>query len=120
MATKKKRFVVKPRTPRVMENGLTTTKGNIGFNGKTQKIITDESVAREIDTEYGLGGKRDVFVYEDERLEWHDEHDKQTDGMNHDKGGHRYFFGPSQRFANAWDAFEKRRKDKPHAARKTT
>ena len=108
----KRRFVVKPRTPRVMEKGLATTKGNIGFNGKTQKILTDESVAREIDTEYGLQGKRDVYVYEDERLEWHDDHDKQTDGMNHDKGGHRYFFGANPGYSAAWEAFEKRRKKK--------
>ncbi len=90
---KKRRFVVKPRTPFVMENGLSTTKGNVGFGGKTQKILTDESLAREIDTEYGVNGKRDVYVYEDDRLEWHDANDKETDGMNHDKGGHRYFFG---------------------------
>ena len=96
-----------------MERGLATTKGNIGFGGKTQKILTDESLAREIDTEYGVnGGKRDVYVYEDDRLEWHDQHDKQTDGMNHDNGGHRYFFGPSAKFSAAWEDFEKRRKDK--------
>ena len=117
---RKRRFVVKPRTPRVMKNGLSTTKGNIGFGGKTQKILTDETLAREIDTEYGVGGsgKRDVYVYEDDRLAWHDEHDKQTDGINHDRGGHRYFFGPSAEFADAWDAFEKRRKDRNHAAQK--
>lgn len=113
----KKRFVVKPRTSRVMEKGLSTTKGTIGFGGKTQKIITDETVAREIDTEYGLHGKRDVYVYEDDRLEWHDSHEKETDGLNHDKGGHRYTFGPSRSYASAWDAFEKRRKDKKHATR---
>lgn len=117
MANSKRRFVVKPRTTRAMENGLNTTQGTIGFGGKTQKILTDESVAREIDTEYGIGGKREVYVYEDERLEWHDSHDKQTDGMNHDKGGHRYRFGPSQSYAQAWDAFEKRRKDKKDATR---
>lgn len=113
MAKTGRRFVVKPRTQKAMEKGLSTTKGKIGFGGKTQKILTDESLAREIDTEYGVSsGKRDVYVYEDDRLAWHDAHDKQTDGMNHDKGGHRYFFGPSESFANAWEAFEKRRKDK--------
>ena len=96
---KKKRYVVKPRTPRVMEKGLTTTKGNIGFGGKTQKILTDETLAREIDTEYGVGGtgKRDVYVYEDERLEWHDANEKDTDGVDRLSGGHRYFFGQGSR-----------------------
>jgi hypothetical protein len=89
----KKRFVVKPRTPQAMERGLQTTKGNIGFNGKTQKILTDESLAREIDAEYGVqGGKRQVYVYEDERLAWHDHHDKGTDGMDHETGTHHYTF----------------------------
>jgi len=96
---KKKRYVVKPRTPRVMEKGLTTTKGNIGFGGKTQKILTDETLAREIDTEYGVGGtgKRDVYVYEDERLEWHDANEKDTDGVDRLSGVHMYFFGQGSR-----------------------
>jgi len=107
-----KRFVVKPRNVRVSRQGLATTKGTIGFDGKTQKILTDETLAREIDTEHGLHGKKDVYVYEDERLEWHDANNKDTNGVDRLSGGHRYFFGPSAKFADAWEAFEKRRKDK--------
>jgi len=110
-----KRFVVKPRNVRVAKQGLATAKGIIGFDGKTQKILTDESLAREIDTEHGLSGKRDVYVYEDERLEWHDANNKDTDGIDRLSGGHRYFFGTSANFSKAWDEFEKRRKDKQHA-----
>ena len=107
---KKKRFVVKPRTPRIMEQGLQTAKGNIGFKGKTQKILTDETLASEIDSEYGLHGKRDVYVYEDDRLEWHDANDKQTDGINHDKGGHRYSFSMNSPAAqDFWERYEKRK-----------
>lgn len=110
--TKIKRFVVKPRNPKTMENGLATTKGNISFGGKTQKILTDESLAREIDYEHGLRGKRDVFVYQDERLEWHDANNKDTDGVNRLNGGHRYFFGADANYSRAWEEFERRRKSR--------
>lgn len=90
-----RRFVVRPRTKNAMDFGLATTKGKLKFRGKTQKIISDETLAREIDTEYGVGrgGKREAYVYEDERLAWHEMHGKETDGLDHDRGGHRYFFG---------------------------
>lgn len=85
----KKRFMVVPRTQSAMMNGLDTTKGKFGFNGKTARIV-DESLASEIDTQHGLKGSGDVWVHQDENLEWHEKNDGLTDGRK--LGIHHYTF----------------------------
>jgi hypothetical protein len=72
-----------------MTEGLSTTKGNFEFNGKTARIV-DESLATEIDTQHGLKGSGDVWVHQDENLEWHEHHDGNTDGRK--VGIHHYTF----------------------------
>ena len=104
---RKKAFLVVPRNAGAAEAGLKTGKGIVKFNGKTCINVTDEALAREIDTQHGLKGTGDVWVAEDDR----------TESFLRDDGGlgvgvHRYFWGASPRFSNAWDAFERRRKDK--------
>ena len=86
---RKKRYIVVPRTEKAMTDGLATTKGRFGFGTKTARIV-DESLASEIDTQHGLKGSGDVWVHEDENLEWHEHHDKGTDGRN--VGIHHYTF----------------------------
>jgi hypothetical protein len=89
-----------------MKNGLATGKGNLTFkNGKSSMLISDESLAKEVDTQHGLKGTGDVWVAEDQRAESF----LRDDGQN---GVHRYFWGATPRYANAWEQFEKRRKDK--------
>ena len=86
---KKKRYIVVPRTEAAMNNGLATTKGNFSFGGKTARIV-DESLASEIDTQHGLKGSGDVWVERDENFEWHEHHDRDTDGRK--VGIHHYTF----------------------------
>lgn len=76
---KKKRYIVVPRNQKAILDGLDTTKGKFEFGKKTARFI-DESMASEIDTQYGLKGTGDVWVERDENLEWHEHHDKNTDG----------------------------------------
>lgn len=88
--SKKKRYIIVPRTERVKEDGLQTGKGNVSFKGKTATWVDDASLAKEIDTQHGLKGSGDVWVEQDENLEWHDKHDGLTDGKM--KGIHNYTF----------------------------
>lgn len=105
---KKKAYLVMPRTTQIAESGLKTGKGTLKFKGgKTSMMVGDEALAKEIDTQHGLKGTGDVWVAEDQRAESFLRDDGPV-GV----GVHRYFWGQSQRYANAWDEFEKRRKDK--------
>lgn len=73
-----------------MQTGLKTGKRHLKFGTKTAKWIDDPAEAREIDTQYGLKGSGDVWVEQDENLEWHESHDRATDGRN--VGIHHYTF----------------------------
>jgi hypothetical protein len=70
-------------------------------------MIGDESLAREVDVEHGLKGNGNVWVAEDQRGESF----LRDDGVQ-GHGVHRYFWGNSHRFADAWERFEARRTDK--------
>ena len=86
---KTKRFIVVPRTKKAQLDGLETTNGRFEFGTKTARFI-DESLANEIDTQHGLKGTGDVWVERDENLEWHEHHDRDTDGRK--VGIHHYTF----------------------------
>lgn len=87
---KKKRYIVVPRTEGVKETGIQTGKGRLTFGDKSAQWVDDPAIAREIDTTHGLKGSGDVWVEQDENLEWHERHDGMTDGKN--LGIHRYTF----------------------------
>ena len=87
---KKKRYMVVPRSERIKESGLQTGKGKLSFGGKTATWVDDPAVANEINTQHGLKGSGDVWVAQDENLEWHEKHDGLTDGRM--KGIHNYTF----------------------------
>lgn len=109
-AKKPRRYIVVPRTVKAQQAGLQTSKGRIGFNGKSSIYVDDAALASEIDTHQGEHGSNDVWVCQDEKLEWHERQDGNTDGNN--VTVHHYTFGASRRYSDAWDEFEKRRKDK--------
>ena len=69
------------------------------FRGDDTFIIGDEGLARELESMYGVKGtqKLAITAYDDTETR---------------EPGHIYTFGPSRRYAQAWDAFEKRRRDK--------
>jgi hypothetical protein len=87
---KQKRFIVVPRTESAKEKGITTGKGKLTFGGKTAAWVDDPAVAREIDAQHGLKGSGDVWVEQDENLEWHEKNDGETDGRK--LGTHHYAF----------------------------
>ena len=87
---KKKRYIVVPRTTGIQQTGLKTGKGTLSFKGKTAMWV-DESVASEINTQHGLKGSGQVWVAQDENLEWHEKNDGQTDGRKI-LGIHKYTF----------------------------
>ncbi len=64
--------------------------------------VSDPGEAAEINKVLGAKGTGEVVVTSYEQKEH----------------GHKYKFGASQKFANAWDEFEKRRKDKLQKKRK--
>jgi hypothetical protein len=87
---KKKRYIVVPRTDTVKKQGLATGKGKLTFGNQTAQWVDDPAIANEIDTQHGMKGSGDVWVAQDENLEWHERHDGMTDGRN--KGIHNYTF----------------------------
>ena len=87
---KKKRFMVVPRDERTKAAGVVTGKGKLDFKGKSAAWVEDAGVAEEINKQHGLKGSGDVWVAEDENLEWHEKHDGLTDGKM--KGIHNYTF----------------------------
>ncbi len=88
--TKKKRYMIVPRTEAVKAGGLATGKGKLTFGNKTAAWVDDPAIAKEIDTQHGLKGSGDVWVAQDENLEWHEKHDGLTDGKM--RGIHNYTF----------------------------
>ena len=105
---KKKAYLVMSRNKNVLETGLKTDKGNLKFkDGKTSMFVGDAALANEIDKVHGLKGSGDVWVHEDPQSEPF----LRDDGAN-GMGVHKYFWGASPRYSNAWEEFEKRRKDK--------
>ncbi len=86
----KKRYMVVPRSTGVQQTGIKTGKGQLTFGKKSAQWVDDPAVAKEIDTQYGLKGTGDVWVAQDENLEWHERHDGLTDGKM--KGIHNYTF----------------------------
>jgi hypothetical protein len=87
---KKKRYIVVPRTEGIKQTGIKTGKGNLTFGNKTAQWVDDPALAHEIDTQHGMKGSGDVWVEQDENLEWHERHDGMTDGRS--KGIHNYTF----------------------------
>jgi hypothetical protein len=87
---KKKRYIVVPRTEEAKARGIRTGKGDLKFGTKSAQWVDDPVIAKEIDREYGKGGSMDVWVAQDENLEWHEQHDGLTDGRN--VGIHHYTF----------------------------
>lgn len=87
---KKKRYMIVPRTEAAKEGGLVTGKGKLTFGTKSAAWVDDPTIAKEIDTQHGLKGSGDVWVAQDENLEWHEKHDGLTDGKM--KGIHNYTF----------------------------
>ena len=67
------------------------------FRGDDTFILEDEGLARELDQTYGIKGSQKLAItaYDDTTTR---------------EPGHRYTFGPSVKYAKAWEAFEKRRK----------
>ena len=106
----KKKHVVMARTDHARKNGVRTSKGTLSFKGKPMMYV-DDDVADEIQKTDGLKGTGDVWVHEDPRRN-HVERYK-PDGV------HSYFYGASGRYADAWEEFEKRRKRKQRAAKKS-
>lgn len=87
---KKKRYIVVPRTEEAKQRGIKTGKGNLTFGTKSAQWVDDPVIAKEIENDYGKNGSMDVWVAQDENLEWHEKHDGNTDGKN--VGIHHYTF----------------------------
>lgn len=109
---KNKRYIVVPRSESVMLNGIQTGKRKINFGKQTAKWVSDPEEAREIDQQYGLKGSGDVWVHQDENLEWHEDNGGHTDGRN--KGTHHFTFGPqtSKAAEEFWERYEKKKAGK--------
>lgn len=109
---RKKKFMVVPRTPQAREQGITTTKGKREFN-RGAFFVSDPGEAEEIDSRYGLKGKKpDVWVHEDPVYEWSLHHDMSVKG--HNIVTHNYTFG-NMWTEDAWARYQKKKKARERA-----
>lgn len=89
-SNKKKKFMVMARNEKIQTSGIKTGKGHRSFGEKSVLWISDPAEAREIETEYGMKGKRQVAVTTDQQYEW----SLNNDGQNGTKLNniHKYTF----------------------------
>jgi hypothetical protein len=80
-------------------NGVDIGSEHRRFERDGTFVVDDPQLSRDIDKMYGRRGNQTVAVVP--------HNDSSTREL-----GHTYTFGPSKTFADAWEAFEKRRKDK--------
>lgn len=105
----KKAFVVYPRTKAQAKEGLVIKGKRKKFTGGTMMNLWGDDAAEVKD----MYGRDRVHVIEDEQLGRALNGEKWTvTDSNEVKTLHKYTFGPSKKYADAWEAFEKRRKDK--------
>ena len=90
----KKKFLVVARNEQTSRDGLVTGKGVVPFHSKTARIVEDEALAKEIDTQYGLKGTGDVWVERDEMLE---------NNIAYHDGVHNFHFGSTRSFREGWE-----------------
>jgi hypothetical protein len=90
----KKYQVIKATTREIP--GLTVGGRVKKFAGNGTFETSDPGEAAEIDKVLGAKGTGEVVVISQDQKE----------------PGHKYIFGPSPSFSRAWEAFEKRRRDK--------
>jgi hypothetical protein len=86
---KKKKYMVVARDKKVALTGVTTQRGgHRSFGRKTSAMwIGDKAEAEEIDHTYGMKGKGDVFVVEDEKYSYA-LNGEQWDMKFDERGGH--------------------------------
>ena len=72
---------------------------DFNFDKNDTFVIEDEGIAREMDAMYGKKGSQKLAITQYQDNETHEP-------------GHKYTFATNSKYAAAWEAFEKRRKDK--------
>ena len=110
----KHKYMVMRRTkkPIVIDTGRGRRKTWRENGGKADFFyVSSKSEADEIDQEYGTKGSGDVWVKEHGQA-GHDATYHMDSGKYNTP--HKYFWGASTQYSRAWEAFEKRRKDKSH------
>lgn len=111
----KKWWSIHARTKDAQLHGIDTAEGHVSFGGKGVFNTSDERVVKAIEAH-----KADAFSFHDEQLT--KAYDSQSWDVVETKDGakvktlHNYKFGSTSSFADAWEEFEKRRKDKPRTA----
>lgn len=108
MSKSKKAFVVYPRTKKQAREGLVINGKRKKFTGGSMMNLFEDD-AKQVSESYG---KQNVHIVEDEQL------GRALNGEKWDVKGdnvktlHNYNFGTTKAYSDAWEEFEKRRKDK--------
>ena len=93
-----KRFMVVPRTPKIMQEGVKVNGKVRSFKGKTAMYIKDKAEAEEINQTVGMQGTTEVFVHEDDKVSRF----VRDDGIQ-GRGLHHYFFGYNKQYGDGWE-----------------
>jgi hypothetical protein len=93
---KKRNYLCMARTPKASEEGIQVGDKHIDFHGKSAKIITDPTLADDIDKTVGLKGSGEVWIHPDEMMD---------NNTNYHDGVHKYFFGAptSRKYRDNYD-----------------
>src|SRR3972149_5496782 len=93
-----KRYLVLPRTAKIMQEGVKVNGKVRSFKGKTAMYVKDKAEAEEINQTVGMQGTTEVFVYPDDRVERF----VRDDGVE-GRGIHHYFFGGSNLYSKRYE-----------------
>jgi len=93
-----KRYMVLPRTQKIMQEGIKVNGKTRSFKGKTAMYVKDSGEADEINQTVGMQGTTEVFVHEDDKVERF----VRDDGVD-GRGIHHFHFGYNRTFGEAWE-----------------
>jgi len=93
-----KRYLVLPRTAKIMQEGVKVNGKVRSFKGKTAMYVKDKAEADEINQTVGMQGTTEVFVHEDERVS----NFVRDDGVQ-GRGTHHYHWGSTSAFRQGWE-----------------
>lgn len=93
-----KRYMVIPRTPKALKEGITVGGKHRSYKGKTAMYVKDQAEAEEIVQTVGMKGTGEVLVHEDDRVERF----VRDEGVK-GRGIHHYHWGYNSAFAQGWE-----------------
>ena len=93
-----KRYLVLPRTAKIMQEGVKVNGKVRSFKGKTAMYVKDKAEADKINQTVGMQGTTECYVHEDDKVGRF-----VRDGGAEGRGIHHLHFGSTSAFREGWE-----------------